>query len=52
MVIPKILLFISLWNRNYGMYYILLESLETHLSNGTLLKSLALVLQMLSWFWG
>jgi len=37
----EVLLFISEYSTNYGMYYILLESLERHVSNGTLLKALA-----------
>jgi hypothetical protein len=32
------------YSMNYGMYNILLESLETYLSNGTLPKSLALII--------
>jgi len=37
----EVLLFISEYSMNYSMYYILLESLERHVSNGTLLKALA-----------
>ena len=37
----EVLLFISEYSTNYGMYYILLESLERRVSNGTLLKALA-----------
>jgi len=47
----EILLFISGYSMNYGMYYILPESLEPHLSNGTLLKALALILQKILQFW-
>jgi hypothetical protein len=37
----EILLFISGYSMDYGMYYILPEGLETHLFNDTLLKALA-----------
>ena len=36
----EILLFILEYSMDYGMYYILAESLERHGSNGTLLKAL------------
>jgi hypothetical protein len=48
---PEILLFISGYSMNYGMYYILPESLAPHLSNGTLRKALALILQKILQFW-
>jgi hypothetical protein len=48
---PEILLFISGYSMNYGMYYILPESLEPHRSNGTLRKALALILQKILQFW-
>jgi hypothetical protein len=47
----EILLFILGYSMNYSMYYILPESLETHLSNGTLLKALASVVQKILEFW-
>jgi len=48
---PEILLSISGYSMNYGMYYILQESLEPHLSNGTLREALALILQKILQFW-
>jgi len=48
---PEILLFISGYSMNYGMYYILSESYETQLSTGILLKSLASIVQKILQFW-
>jgi hypothetical protein len=51
MGILEIILFILGYSMNYGMYNILLESLEKHLSNGTLHKSLASIIQKILQFW-